>query len=172
MSFKITRTISNLAALFQYPKIKNALGQNRNLFFFFPSWSFGGAERVHIDILNLFKDRNPLCLITERSKSEGFRKEFESAAEVVELGRWAEKKNYKAHLHKRLARTINAQPEPVVFGWGSRFMYDLIPFLDPHVRVIDLIHNFTDDGDGIEFYSLPYVTRIEKRILVAKSIVH
>lgn len=163
---------ANARALLEYPKIRSAINKNRDLFFFFPMWSFGGAERVHIDILNLVKNKNPLCFITERSSNDGFRKEFENAAEVINLGRWSEKTAYKIHLLKKLSNVINKQEKPTVFGWGSRFMYELIPYLKPHVRILDLIHNFTDDGDGIEIFSLPYINRIEKRIVVGKAIIN
>lgn len=171
MLSKIKRVTANLVALFKYPTIHAELSKKRNQYFFFPSWSFGGAERVHIDIMNLFSDPKPLCFITERSLSEGFRKEFEAAADVINLGRWSEKKTYKNHLLKKTARAINAQEHPVVSGWCSRFMYELIPLLGSHVRVIDIIHNFMDDDQGIEFFSIPYVPRLDKRIVVGKALI-
>lgn len=171
MLSKIKRVTANFTALFKYPTIHAELSKKRNQYFFFPSWSFGGAERVHVDIMTLFKDPRPLCFITERSISEGFRKEFEAAADVINLGRWSEKRTYKNHLLKKIAAAINAQEHPVVSGWCSRFMYELTPFLSPHVRVIDIIHNFMDDDQGIEFYSIPYVPRLDKRIVVGKGLI-
>lgn len=168
---KIKKTVENINSLLLYPKIHAELSKKRNLYFFFPSWAFGGAERVHIEIMELFKDPKPLCLITERSINEGFKKEFESVADTINLGRWAEKKPFKKHLFKKLAKTINAQQNPVVSGWCSKFMYELLPLLDPHVKVIDIIHNFMDDAKGIELYTIPYVPRLNGRIVVGKGLV-
>ncbi|NRF38637.1 glycosyltransferase family 4 protein [Pedobacter foliorum] len=168
---KIKRFAENITALSKYSNIKTQLSKKRNIYFFFPSWSFGGAERVHVDIMNLFNDPKPLCFITDRSITNGFQKEFQAAADVIELGRWAEKKELKQHLFKKLAEAINAQESPVVSGWCSRFMYDLIPLLEPHVQVIDIMHNFTDDDKGIEWYSIPHVPRINKRIVVGKVLI-
>lgn len=163
---KIKRLIENLSALTKYFNIKRQLAKKRENYFFFPSWSFGGAERVHVDILNIFNDPKPLCFITDRSITNGFQKEFEAAADVIELVRWAEKKALKKKLFKMLAEAINAQEHPVVSGWCNKFMYDLIPLLAPHVKVVDIMHNFADDDKGIEWYSIPHVPRINKRIVV------
>jgi glycosyltransferase involved in cell wall biosynthesis len=168
---KIKRLAENFTALAKYSKIKAELAKERNIYFFFPSWSFGGAERVHVDIMNLFNDPKPLCFITDRSITNGFQKEFEAAADVIELGRWAEKKELKRHLYKKLAKAINSQKHPVVSGWCSRFMYDMIPLLEPHVKVIDIMHNFTDDDKGIEWYSIPFVPRINTRIIVGNVLI-
>lgn len=163
--------IANFTALFLYPEISRQLTKKRDLFFFCHAWSFGGAERVHIDILNLFRAQNPICFITDRSKNEGFRKEFEAAADVINLGRWTEKNSYKQHLHKKIARTINSEKQPVVLGCNSRFMYELIPYLEPHVKVVDLIHNFSDHNEGAEWYSVPYIPRLNNRIIVGKTLI-
>ncbi len=168
---KIKRFAENITALSKYSEITTQLSKKRNIYFFFPSWSFGGAERVHVDIMNLFNDPKPLCFITDRSITNGFQKEFEAAADVIELGRWAEKKELKKHLFKKIAKAINAQKNPVVSGWCSRFMYDMIPLLAPHVQIVDIMHNFTDDDKGIEWYSIPHVPRINKRIIVGKVLI-
>lgn len=163
---KIKRLADNFIALAKYRVIKAELAKERNQYFFFPSWSFGGAERVHVDIMNLFSDPKPLCFITEKSITNGFQKEFEAAADTIELGRWAEKKELKKQLLKMAAEAINAQEHPVVSGWCNKLMYDLIPFLAPHVQIVDIMHNFADDDKGIEWYSIPHVPRINKRIVV------
>lgn len=163
--------IANFTALFLYPEISRQLAKKRDLYFFCHAWSFGGAERVHIDILNIFKAQNPICFITDRSKNEGFRKEFEAAANVLNLGRWTEKKSYKNHLHKKIAKTINKEKHPVVLGSNSRFMYELIPFLEPHVKIVDITHNFSDHYEGAEWYSLPYIPRLDKRIVVGRTLI-
>ncbi|HMI04320.1 MAG TPA: glycosyltransferase family 4 protein [Pedobacter sp.] len=168
---KIKKIAENIRDLLKYPTIHKELSKKRDLYFFFPSWSFGGAERVHVDIMNIFSDPKPLCFITDRSISNGFKKEFEAAADTINLGRWSEKKQFKRHLFKKLAEAINSQEHPIVSGWCSKFMYDLIPLLAPHVKVIDIIHNFMDDDKGIEWYSIPHIPRLDKRILVGKGLV-
>jgi len=167
---KTTRIFTNVKALFNYPEISSKLSRKRDLYFFFPYWSVGGAERVHIDILTLFKDLAPLCFITEKSSGSAFRQAFEQAATIVYLGRWAEKKAYKTYMLRKIAGTINQQDNAVIFGSNSRFMYDLIPLIADHVTIIDLIHNFADGEEGAEWYSIPRVPRIDKRIILGHKI--
>jgi glycosyltransferase involved in cell wall biosynthesis len=168
---KTDRIFTNIKALFNYPGISSKLSRKRNLYFFFPYWSMGGGERVHIDILSLFKDQDPLCFITERSPNAAFRKEFEAVSSVINLGRWAEKKGYKNHILNKIAKTINQQDNPVVFGCNSRFMYSLIPLLEKQVKIIDLLHSFSEEKEGAEWHSLPYVSRIDTRIVLGRKII-
>lgn len=171
MSSKIKRITHNLTDLFKYPYIHKRIQKKTDLYFFFPYWSLGGAERVHIDILNLFKKEAPLCFITSKSSGSEFKKEFLAAANIINLGRWGEKKAYKAHMLKKIARSINANAAPVVFGSNSLFMYELIPFLGDHVKIIDLIHNFSDHKEGSDWYSIPYIPRLSQRIVVGQKMI-
>lgn len=139
--------------------------QNSNIFFFFPFYHIGGAERVHIDILKVFKEYNPVCFITEKSKDH-FKEEFESLATLIHL-RKLSKKKFKTFFLKKIAKQINAKTNPIIFGCNSLLFYDLIPYLDKHVKIIDLIHAFSDNESwAAEIYSLPYVSRINKRVVL------
>ncbi|MET4080991.1 glycosyltransferase involved in cell wall biosynthesis [Pedobacter sp. UYP30] len=171
MANKIIRTYDNFLDLLRYPQISAGILKKTNLFFFFQRWSIGGAERVQLDILELFKNENPTCFITSKSPNTGFKKPYKALANVINLNRWAEKNSYKAYMLKKVAVAINAASQPVVFGSNSNFMYELIPLLNERVKIVDLIHNFRDDKQSTEWYSLPYVHRIEARIVVSKTIV-
>lgn len=172
MNKRIKRILENIKSVLKYPAIRAALSKKNTLYFFSYSWSFGGGERVYVDMLNLFKDLQPICFITGTSVTDGFRKEYEAAAHTINLNRWAQKKILKGYLLKKMARAINAQKNPIIVGWSSEFMYELIPLLAPHVRIIDISHNFTDNGKGLELKTLPYVPRIDQRIVGSKSLVH
>jgi glycosyltransferase involved in cell wall biosynthesis len=51
-----------------------------------------------------------------------------------------------------------------VFGSTNRYFYKLLPFLHSGVRCTDMVHNF---GGQFEDISLPFVPRIERRVVVA-----
>lgn len=172
MNKRIKRILENIKSVLKYPTIHAALSKKNTLYFFSYSWSFGGGERVYVDMLNLFKDLQPICFITGTSVTDGFRKEYEAAAHTINLNRWAQKKILKGYLLKKMARAINEQKNPIIVGWSSEFMYEMIPLLAPHVRIIDISHNFTDNGKGLELKTLPYVPRIDQRIVGSKSLVH
>ena len=163
------RKLGNLQALWMYPFIARHLQYNRQLFFFFPFWSIGGGERVHADILRAVADAKPLCFLTDRSTDNGFKREFQQYATTIQLGRWAEKKSFKPFMLKKIAREINRRKNAVIFGCHSPFFYELIPYMEDHVKVIDLIHAFTYDPNGPEIYSLPHVRRLNTRVVIGKK---
>jgi len=168
---KLKRILENIDAILKYPKIHAALSKKNTFYFFCYSWSFGGGERAYIDMLNLFKDKYPLCFITGTSVTAGFRKEFDAVANVINLNRWSQKKIFKHYLLKKMSGAINAQEQPVVIGWSSAFMYELIPLLASNVKIIDITHNFTDNGKGMELETLPYVSKIDKRIVGSNDLI-
>lgn len=163
------RKLGNLQALLKYPFIARHLRYNRQLFFFFPFWSIGGGERVHADILQAVADAKPLCFLTDRSKDNGFKREFQQYAITIQLGRWAEKKSFKPFMLKKIAKEINRRKNAVIFGCHSPFFYELIPYMEDHVKVVDLIHAFTYDPNGPEIYSLPHVRRLDTRVIIGEK---
>ncbi|WP_177180975.1 glycosyltransferase family 4 protein [Parapedobacter koreensis] len=70
---------------------------------------------------------------------------------------------------KLVADAINKQPSAVVFGSNNLFFYDLLPHLRSHVRVIDLTHSITPKQEWCETYSLPYVHRINQRVVLGPN---
>jgi len=163
------RKAENAEALLKVPSIYRKLRGSRRLFFFFPFWQIGGGERVHADILKAFQKDDPLCFITDDSENDGFKKDFKTYADTIELGRWSKKKSWSAIMLKKIAAFINAQENPVAFGCHSHFFYELIPYLAPHVKVADLIHAFTFDPNGPEIYSLPEVKRLDHRVILGEN---
>jgi len=161
---KSNKIKSNLAVF-------NILGIVRKIntkerFFFFPFYHVGGAERVHVDILESFEKEGNLCFITNTSKNESFKNLFKSFSNLIYLGKLV-KRPFKKWTFKIISKAINKNKNAVVFGCNTGFFYELIPFLEPHVLVIDLIHAFADGG--IEVESLPYVDRIDKRVVLGKK---
>lgn len=159
-----------MVSLLWYGKIIRDLRRvNSNIFFIFPTYQIGGAERVHADIMALVADQKPTCIITELPINSGFKKDFYEAAKVIELKRWGTKKAFVPIMAKKIAKIINRQNKPVVFGCNTDFLYTLTDYLNENVEVIDLTHAFTPNLMGMEFYSLPYVSRINQRIVIGKK---
>lgn len=171
MSLKtqIRKKTGNLKALLMYPYIQWKLNQSYDLFFFFPFWQIGGGERVHADILKVFEKEKTLCFITDESTNPGLKKEFKEYAQTIVLGRWSKKISFTEHMLRLIATAINKQKAPVVFGCHSHFFYQLIPYLEQQVKVIDLIHAFTFDPNGPEIYSLLHVQRLDHRVILGEK---
>src|SRR5690606_17746697 len=107
--------------------------------------------------------------ITEIQRKRGFKKEFQQVADVIYLRRWGQKKRFKRFMLKKIAEAINKKADALVFGSNNFFLYDLIPYLAPHVKVIDLTHSFSIDLGGYERYSLNRVGKIDHRIILGEN---
>lgn len=164
----IKRKAGNVKALMAYPDIIKKL-RNKEIFFFFPFWHIGGAERVHLDILKEFQNYKSICFITGESINAALKNEFTKYADTVELRRWATKRAFKHFILRKIAFFINKQNAPIVFGCNSPFFYELIPFLKDSAKIIDLIHAFSDRGEGAEWYSLSCVKRLDKRVILGSK---
>lgn len=134
--------------------------------FFFPFFHTGGAERVHASVLEAASKKNAVTFITSRSLNQTFLNNFSRFSRVLEIDELVKMGYTRRWLFKKITR-LNS---PVVFGCNSTFFYDLIPHLNKEVRLIDLLHAFVHVyEDGPEKWSLPYVSRIDYRIVINKK---
>ena len=132
------------------------------VFFFFPYYHIGGAEKVHADIIECFKEAKPSVFFTQCSHNKGFLKNFsETGAGLFD---WSLPVRYIHYFVLGfVSGVINRAPSAVVFGCNTTFYYRLLPYLASHVRKIDLLHAF---GGGIEDFSLQYVPLLDLRIVI------
>jgi len=135
----------------------------QGIFFFFPFYHMGGAERVHLDIVNSISKSSPLVIFTEPSRRAFFRSDFERIATVCDHSRLINYRLGKLILIGYWSSIINRHANAVVFGSNTAFFYSLIPQLSVDLIKIDLIHCF---GGGIENVSLPFVNSLNKRIVI------
>jgi len=158
---------SKLQFLIEYPKFKSELKKLNDIIFFFPFYSFGGAERVHINILEAVKDFKTSCFISETSSNDFFRKEFEKNTHLIPYFNLKTKK-YRIYI-QQIAKAINKKKSPVVFGCNSTLFYDILPFLQNHIQIIDLIHAFSyEEPRASEKISLPLVEKIDIRVVLGE----
>ncbi|MFK7049731.1 UDP-D-galactose:(glucosyl)lipopolysaccharide-1, 6-D-galactosyltransferase [Flavobacterium columnare] len=144
--------------------------KNKEIYFFFPSYHLGGAETVHSDILEIFKKNKTICFLTGFSSNDFNKKRIESNTILFNIYNIVKHNKLKKKVLILLSRSINKSKNPIIFGCNSMFFYDLIPFLKDHVKIIDLIHAFSyEEPNASEKYSLPMVTRIDKRIVLGKK---
>ncbi len=131
------------------------------LFFFFPFFHVGGAEKVHAAIVNCFAAERPWVFFTKKSANDGFLQLFGKQARLCNF--WPLLKYGYPLSVGVMAGFINRQPRPVVFGSNSLFFYLLVPFLKPEARCIDLMHAF---GGGSEHFSLSVAERLAARVAI------
>jgi glycosyltransferase involved in cell wall biosynthesis len=140
-------------------------------FFLFPTYHIGGAEKVHIKIVHCLRKCNPIVFFTNRSRNSALKKQFMQSARTLDFGHFNYFDNlvYVDFWIGVLCTIINNNKTCVVFGCNNVLFYRLIPHLKPQICCIDLLHAF---GGGIEDVSLPYVNRLNKRIVINKRTVN
>ena len=136
-------------------------------FFLFPTYHIGGAEKVHLKIVHCLRKCNPVVFFTNRSINSALKKQFIQNAKIFDLGHFNYFDNsvYINFWVGVLCTIINNNKTCVVFGCNNVLFYKLIPYLKPQICCIDLIHAF---GGGIEDVSIPYVNRLNKRVVINK----
>lgn len=137
------------------------------LFFFFPFYQVGGAEKIHADIVACVAERKPWVFFTNQSKDRKFKSLFATNARLFDLSSLINHRFAHYLCLGALSAFINKHDEPVVFGCNSVFFYQLLPHLRKDVRRLDLIHAF---GGGIEHVSLPYVHEIDTRVIYSSRV--
>ncbi|MCO5383569.1 MAG: glycosyltransferase family 4 protein [Methanosarcina barkeri] len=134
------------------------------LFFVFPYYHIGGAEKVHIKIISCLKERNPIVFFTNKSKNSALKQHFTQSAKTFDFSYF----NNSVFIYfwaGVLCTIINNNENSIVFGCNNRLFYKLLPYLKPQTCCIDLIHAF----GGIENFSLLYVDRLDKRVVINKQ---
>lgn len=168
---KITKWKETIKALILYPFIRQKITNlDANIFFFFPQYQTGGAERVHLNIMKSVAESRPTCFITDLSVNHDLRDEFKRYARLINLHRWGWKTSFRKKMAKQLAAEINKIEKPIVFGSNSEFFYDLLPYLKASCVKIDLLH--TDLSHlplSIENYAVPVTSSLTQRVLLGEG---
>ena len=168
-SFRILLRITYpLAVLFVYPLVLLKKRRTARVFFFFDRYVIGGAQRVHLDILNSLAGRSKEVYFTRRSANDGFKKEFYSVpgAACHDIHFWCDNLLLRLFSVHYYAFYLNRHRHIHVFSSNSTFFYDLLPFLNPGITKTELLHNFTYGKEGMEFFGLSAVHYLDHRILV------
>lgn len=72
---------------------------------------------------------------------------------------------------QRLAKTINQCKNPVVIFWHRESIEFLWPYLKPHVRIIDIVHNNSNNETPDASYLVnDWVPRLQHRVLVSEGL--
>jgi glycosyltransferase involved in cell wall biosynthesis len=142
-----------------------------HLFFFFDRYCIGGAQRVHLDILNSIRDQPKQVYFTRYSPDNMFKKDFYDipATHCRDIHTWCDNLLFRLFTVHYYAFYINRHPEAHIFGSNSTFFYDLLPFLKKGMICTELLHNFTYGKKGFEFFGLANHARLHNRIVVDAS---
>jgi len=154
-----------------YAKL-HPLQQQYDYFFFCPSYSIGGGERVQGDIIEAVSDKKIFIIFNRKSANDGsLHLHNRSHTTMYDISKYTDNKYlYFMNLVYRgvCAQYINQQKKsPVVFIAQSNFGYKVTPHIKRSITITELIHMYTAD---FLWVWAPFIQFINKRILLGPSI--
>ncbi len=166
--FRILLYITYLPSLiFIYPFAALKRRNQSHLFFFFDRYVIGGAQRIHIDILNAINTQHKQLYFTRKSVNTSLKKEFYTIpnTEANDIHFWCDNLLFRLFTVHFYTFYINRHERAHVFGSNSTFFYDMLPFLKKTVIKTELLHNFTHGKNGMEFFGLANHKYLNNRIV-------
>jgi glycosyltransferase involved in cell wall biosynthesis len=139
----------------------------RALFFLFPWDAMGGADLVHVTIVESVAAQRPLLVFDLVPAHAALADRFNRAGDVWRLAGWLRDHPLAPLTRNFLAGYISAHRGAVVFGGNSATFYDLAPLLPAHVICIDLLHALR--GGYVE-RSLATAPRLSTRVIITPEI--
>jgi glycosyltransferase involved in cell wall biosynthesis len=149
---------------------KLPLRKTYDLYFFFPFYHTGGAEKVHAQIAMAFRGKKALIIFTRRSHNEGFRALFSASGhDVIDISAYTDRKStYWNNLIWRgvVSGHINSQPsKPVVFNGQCNFAYKCAPWIDQGICQYELIHSF----NSFSRIRIPFITYYRLTVMISRK---
>ena len=163
----ITNILLSIGNLLYLLKKKQIQGK---IFFLFPYYHMGGAERVHSDIVLCLKKYNPIVIFTDKSKDEVFLNKFKEHAKILDFSffynycpfdnilRWI--------IGGYIIGLIKDNHKPIIISSNSLVFYSILPKISKYSKTIDIIHAFSG---GLEENTMYLTPCINKRILITPS---
>ena len=141
-----------------------------DIFFFFPFYHVGGAEKVHSEIAKLFPEKRVVIFFTKKSVNDAMLPQFTAPNIAIHhIAAYTDNKwLYFLNLVWRgiAAAYIHRQrTAPVVFNGQCNFAYKLSPHLREHIRQVELIHAFTN----FSYIRLPFLPFYEATVMISRE---
>lgn len=145
------------------------LNKAYDVFFFFPFYHTGGAEKVHSLIAHAVKNKKALIIFTRRSQDTAFKKDFESSGhDIIDISKYTDhKERYWDNLIYRgvFSAYINAQQQPtLVFNGQSNFGYKISRWIRSSIPQIELIHSFS----SFSYIRMPFLPFYKETVMISK----
>ncbi|HXS35854.1 MAG TPA: glycosyltransferase family 4 protein [Flavipsychrobacter sp.] len=160
-----------LALIFIYPFTLFKKRNKGSLFFFFDRYVIGGAQRVHLDIMQCIEDKYKQVYFTRSSFNDVLKNGFYSQpnSKCSDIHLWCDNLIFRIFTVHYFAFYINRHQKAHVFSSNSTFFYDMLPFMRKSVIKTELLHNFTYGKKGMEFFGLANYKYLNHRICVDYS---
>ncbi|XCF07746.1 glycosyltransferase family 4 protein [Tamlana crocina] len=168
----VFRFSESLRELFKFFFFHSKKIDKSEIIFVLPYYQTGGAERVHLNIVQCVQDKQLCILFTHNSATENFKPEFYKYAEVLEVNKILAKNNdfVNTLLKKVLIKKINKNQElESIFGSNTNFFYEILPSISNPSKKLDLIHAISNENDTIVEHYIESASIINTRIVINKK---
>lgn len=144
-----------------------------DIFFFFPFYHVGGAEKVHSEIVQLFPEKKVAVFFTKKSVNEAMLPKFRGAnITVFSISAYTDNKwLYFLNLIWRgiaAAYIHRQQRRPLVFNGQCNFAYKLSPHLRKDIRQTELIHSFC----SFSYIRIPFIPFYDTTVMISRDAIN
>ena len=149
---------------------KEPLGDEYEIFFFFPFYHVGGAEKVHASLTRAFADKKAIIIFTRKSVDDGFLSLFQSSGHrILDISAHTDSKwKYWLNLvyRGRFSHYINQQKRArLVLNGQCNFAYKLSPWINSHVPQVELIHSF----NSFSYIRIPFIPFYDATVMISRK---
>lgn len=157
-----------LALIIVLPLVLFKTKNKSKYFFFFDRYVIGGAQKVHIDILNAISDTYKQVYFTRYSPNDKLKADFYSLPDThcSDIHYWCDNLILRLFTVHYYAFYLNRHKSSVIFSSNSTFFYDMLFFTSKKHTRIELLHNFTYGNNGMEFFGLANHQLLDHRMVV------
>lgn len=139
------------------------------VYFFFPFYHVGGAEKVHAQIAQATGGKDCIIYFTKKSLNPLFHDEFaRSGCTLKDVSAFTDNKwLYFINLTWRglLSGYINAQKKkPLVFNGQCNFGYKISPWIKTTVPQLELIHSLC----SFSYIRIPFIEYYHKTVMISR----
>lgn len=146
------------------------LKKEYRIFFFFPFYHTGGAEKVHAQIAKATGGNDCIIFFTRRSDDDRFIDDFKrTGCEIKDISTYTDNKwLYFLNLVYRgiITGYINSQKlKPIVFNGQCNFAYKISPWVNNKIKQVELIHSL----NSFSYIRIPFIPFIDKTVMISRK---
>ena len=146
------------------------LKKEYRIFYFFPFYHTGGAEKVHAQIAKATGGNDCIIFFTRRSDDHRFIGDFKkTGCEIKDISVYTDNKwLYFLNLVYRGVITgyINSQKlKPIVFNGQCNFAYKISPWINNTIKQVELIHSL----NSFSYIRIPFIPFIDKTVMISRK---
>lgn len=155
--------LGKIIAMFQSNK------KEYDIWFFFPFYHVGGAEKVHAQVAQALGNSNCIIYFTRRSHNDLFHEQFKSSGcTIKDISGYTDNKfiHFVNVIYRGIiAHRINRQQKrPVVFNGQCNFGYKISPWIKKRIPQVELIHSF----NSFSWIRIPFLPFIHQTVMISK----